>query len=144
MTATANSRWRTARQGPPRQSPRACRSARTWCRARGPAATGSPPRGCPSPAAVVAGEGPRRHRLAAWVTHPQNPYFARATVNRVWALLFGRPLVSPVDNLEPDGPIPAALQILADDFTAHHFDLRRLIRVIASTQVFRLDSATNH
>jgi hypothetical protein len=65
-------------------------------------------------------------------------------VNRVWALLFGRPLVSPVDNLEPDGPIPPALQILADDFTAHHFDLRRLIRVIASTQVFRLDSATDH
>src|SRR3954447_1834328 len=89
-------------------------------------------------------KGSRRERLAAWVTHPKNPYFAKATVNRVWALLFGRPLVSPVDNLEPDGPIPAALQILADDFVAHQFDLRRLIRVIASTEVFRLDSATDH
>jgi hypothetical protein len=49
-----------------------------------------------------------------------------------------------VDNLEPDGPVPPALQILADDFVAHHFDLRRLIRVIASTRVFRLDSATDH
>ena len=89
-------------------------------------------------------KGSRRERLAAWVTHPQNPYFAKATVNRVWAVLFGRPLVSPVDNLEPDEPVPPALQILADDFVAHQFDLRRLIRVIASTRVFRLDSATDH
>jgi hypothetical protein len=90
------------------------------------------------------GNEPNPVRLAAWVTHPKNPYFAKATVNRVWALMFGRPLVAPVDNLEPDGPIPAALQILADDFTAHNFDLRRLIRVIACTQAFRLDSATDH
>ena len=88
--------------------------------------------------------GSRRERLAAWVTHPQNPYFAKATVNRVWALLFGRPLVAPVDNLETDGPIPPALQILADDFAAHDFDLRRLIRIIASTRAYRLDSATEH
>ena len=88
--------------------------------------------------------GTRRQRLAAWVTHPRNPYFAKETVNRVWALMFGRPLVTPVDNLEPDGPVPPALQILADDFVVHRFDLRRLIRVIASTQVFRLDSATDH
>jgi hypothetical protein len=87
-------------------------------------------------------KGTRREKLAAWVTHPQNPYFARATVNRVWALMFGRPLVAPVDNLESDAPIPPAMQILADDFTAHKFDLRRLMRVIVCTQVFRLDSAT--
>jgi Protein of unknown function (DUF1549)/Protein of unknown function (DUF1553) len=89
-------------------------------------------------------QGSRRERLATWVTHPKNPYFAKATVNRMWALLFGRPLVTPVDNLEPDGPVPPALQILADDFVAHHYDLRRLIRVIASSRVFRLESATVH
>jgi hypothetical protein len=88
--------------------------------------------------------GTRRQQLATWVTHRNNPYFARATVNRVWALVFGRPLVEPVDNLESEGPIPAALQILADDFIAHKFDLRHLIRAIASTEVFRIDSATEH
>lgn len=88
-------------------------------------------------------KGSRREKLAAWVTHPQNRYFAKATVNRVWALMFGRPLVAPVDNLESDNPIPPAMQILADDFTAHNFDLRRLVRVIASTQVFRIDSASD-
>jgi hypothetical protein len=89
----------------------------------------------------------RRERLATWVTHARNPYFAKAAVNRVWALMLGRPLVDPVDNIEPDPdksapPQPAALQLLADDFAEHGFDLRRLVRVIASTEVFRLDSAT--
>jgi len=91
---------------------------------------------------LLPDHGPRRRQLAEWVTHPKNPYFAKAAVNRVWALVFGRPLVEPVDNLEPETPIPPALQILADDFAANHFDLRHLIRVIASTEVFRLDSAT--
>ncbi|HVK10932.1 MAG TPA: DUF1549 domain-containing protein [Gemmataceae bacterium] len=87
-------------------------------------------------------DGERRDRLAAWVTHPKNPYFARATVNRVWALMTGKPLVEPVDNLDIEGPLPAPLTILADDFSAHGYDLRRLIRIIARTQVFRLDSAS--
>lgn len=92
---------------------------------------------------LLPDDGARRQRLAAWVTHRKNPYFARAAVNRVWALMFGRPLVDPVDNLETDGPAPAALQILADDFAAHRFDLRRLVRVIAATEVYRLDSAAD-
>lgn len=92
---------------------------------------------------LLPDDGTRRHRLAAWVTHPKNPYFAKAAVNRVWALMFGRPLVEPVDNLETDGPAPPALQILADDFAAHGFDLRRLVRVIAATEVYRLDSAAD-
>jgi hypothetical protein len=100
-----------------------------------------------APAVPFAGEllpadGNRRWQLACWVTHPQNPYFSRAIVNRVWALMLGRPLVEPVDNLESDTPAPPALDLLADDFAQHGFDLRRLIRVIASTEVFRLDSAT--
>jgi hypothetical protein len=88
-------------------------------------------------------EGTRRQQLAVWVTDRRNPYFTRATVNRVWALMLGRPLVDPVDNLETDGPTPAALQILADDFADHDFDLRRLIRLIACSRAFRLDSAAD-
>ncbi|HTU19172.1 MAG TPA: DUF1553 domain-containing protein, partial [Gemmataceae bacterium] len=88
--------------------------------------------------------GSRRWQLACWVTHPKNPYFARAAVNRVWALMLGRPLVEPVDNLESDTSAPPALDLLADDFVEHGFDLRRLLRVIACTEVFRLDSATEH
>jgi hypothetical protein len=58
--------------------------------------------------------------------------------------MVGRPLVEPVDNLESDTPPPPALDLLADDFAEHGFNLRRLIRVIACTEVFRLDSAAEH
>ena len=85
----------------------------------------------------------RRQQLAAWVTHPKNPFFSREAVNRIWALMLGKPIVETIDNLETESPPPAALQILADDFAAHHFDLRHLIRVIANTEVFRLDSASD-
>jgi hypothetical protein len=98
----------------------------------------------PFAAELLPGHGSRRWQLACWVTDPRNPYFARATVNPVWALMFGRPLVEPVDNLQSDGPVPPALQLFADDFAAHGFDLRRLIRVIAATEVFGLDSAAEH
>jgi Protein of unknown function (DUF1549)/Protein of unknown function (DUF1553) len=83
---------------------------------------------------------PQRERLARWVTNPKNPNFSRATVNRVWALMFGRPLVDPVDDLTAAEELPEPLTILADDFVAHGYDLRRLVRVIATSQVFRLDS----
>ncbi len=93
----------------------------------------------PSNPELLPAEGTPRQRLAGWIVDPRNPYFSRAVVNRVWALVFGRPLVEPIDDLlEADDP-PAALEILADDFNAHGRDLRRLIRAIAATEVFRLD-----
>ncbi len=85
-------------------------------------------------------EGNNRQRLAAWVTSDENRMFARAAVNRAWALLFGRPLVEPIDDLPIEGPFPAMLEILTDDFIAHGHDWRRLQAVIATTRVFRLDS----
>jgi hypothetical protein len=88
--------------------------------------------------------GRPRQRLARWVTHSKNRAFARATVNRVWALMFGRPLVEPVDEIPlketPKNPYPPGLEILADDFIIHKFNLQRLIRVIAATSAFGLDS----
>ncbi|RUL81076.1 DUF1553 domain-containing protein [Tautonia sociabilis] len=89
-------------------------------------------------------EGNRRWRLACWVTHPDNPQLARATANRVWALMFGRPLVEPVDDLEAVDALPEPLLLLADDFASHGFDLKRLIRAVAATEAFSLDSATDH
>jgi Protein of unknown function (DUF1549)/Protein of unknown function (DUF1553) len=86
--------------------------------------------------------GTPREQLAAWVVDSRNPNFARATVNRVWALLFGRPLVEPIDDLTAAGELHPALIQLADDFARTGYDLQRLIRVIAATEVFRLDSAT--
>lgn len=84
--------------------------------------------------------GNARQRLAIWITHPENKAFPRATVNRVWAILFGIPLVEPLDHIPLSGNLPRTLEILADDFASHHFDLRRLIRIIIRTQAFQHDS----
>ena len=92
---------------------------------------------------LMPADGPLRERLAAWVTHPDNRPFARALVNRTWALLFNRPLHQPVDSIPLEGPWPAGMEILADDLIAHHFDVQRLIRVIAATKAFQRDSRSN-
>ncbi|WP_406693602.1 DUF1549 domain-containing protein [Singulisphaera sp. Ch08] len=86
-------------------------------------------------------DGTLRSQLARWVTDPKNPNFPRATVNRVWALLFGRALVEPIDDLPPESELPPVLIELANDFVAHGYDLQRLIRLIVATEVFQLDSA---
>ena len=106
---------------------------------RRPSAETVPPK-VPFNDELLAEAGPPRNRLAHWITHPDNRAFARTTVNRIWALLFNRPLVKPIDDIPLAGPFPPGLETLANDLIAHHYDLRRLIQVIASTQVFRLDS----
>lgn len=78
-----------------------------------------------------------RVQLANWVTSRENKQFGRAAVNRIWALLCGRPLVQPVDEVPFFGPFPPGLETLADDFQAHNCDLRRLIRAIAATDAFQ-------
>ena len=88
--------------------------------------------------------GSRRQQLARWVTHPDNHALSRAIVNRVWALLLGRPLVEPIDHIPLEGPYPPGLETLANDFAGHGFNLRRLISQIAATRVFQLQSHAAH
>lgn len=92
---------------------------------------------------LLSKEGQPRDRLAHWITHPENRAFARTTVNRVWALLFNRPLHKPIDDIPLDGPFPPGMETLTDDLIAHHFDLHRLIRLITYTRVFQLDSRSS-
>ncbi|MBP6602863.1 MAG: DUF1553 domain-containing protein [Verrucomicrobiales bacterium] len=89
---------------------------------------------------LLGESGSRREQIANWVTHPKNEAFARATVNRTWAILFGRPLLTPVDDIPLDGPYPAGLEELARCFTESGYDLQYLIRIIASSEPFRRDS----
>lgn len=89
-------------------------------------------------------EGTLRERLAAWVTDPQNRRFDRATVNRVWGLMFGKPYAEPVDDLpnpKESGIDPAdVLDLLSTDFQSHGRDLKRLVSTIAALRVFRESS----
>jgi len=89
--------------------------------------------------------GTHRQNLAAWVVHDDNRRFDRAIVNRMWGILFGKAWHEPVDDIPApetaiDGDPEDLLDILANDFRDHGRDLRRLIRVIASTDAFRRSS----
>ena len=84
-----------------------------------------------------------RKALAAWMTAPDNPYFARATANWVWAQLFGKGLVDPPDDMSRANPPvhPELLDALARHFVEHKYDLRDLIRTIAISEAYGLSSA---
>ncbi|RUL81854.1 DUF1549 and DUF1553 domain-containing protein [Tautonia sociabilis] len=84
-----------------------------------------------------------RSVLAKWITSPENPYFARAAANRLWAQFFGRGLVDPVDEM---GPInqpshPELLDELALRFAQSGFDPRFLIRAITASDTYQRTSA---
>ncbi len=84
----------------------------------------------------------RREQLAAWLTDKRNPYFAKAAVNRCWALMFGRGLIDPVDDLGEHNPPshPELLDELADYFVTTNYDLRNLLRVLANTNAYQRTS----
>jgi len=78
------------------------------------------------------------------MTAPGNPYFARATANWVWAQLFGKGLVDPSDDLSRSNPPvhPELLDALARHLVTKRYDLRDLIRTIATAQTYGVSSAT--
>ena len=96
-----------------------------------------------SPASAT-GVNPRE-LLADWMTAPENPYFSRAIVNRVWANFFGKGLVEPVDDFRPGNPPshPELLEALAEDFRRSGFDLKHLMRTIARSGTYQLSGDFN-
>ncbi|MCH8828116.1 MAG: DUF1553 domain-containing protein [Planctomycetes bacterium] len=88
------------------------------------------------------GSETRRQQLARWLTAKNNPYFAKATVNRIWAILFGYGLVDPIDDFGKHNPAshPQLLNELARDFADHNFNVRRLFRILASSKAYQLSS----
>ena len=94
-------------------------------------------------AAAVGPEADRLAALAGWVAAPDNPFFARAQVNRVWLHLMGRGLVDPNDDFRATNPPtnPALLDWLAKDFAAGGFRLKRTVRAVMTSRVYQLESA---
>lgn len=84
----------------------------------------------------------KRRTIARWITGPENPYFTRAVVNRVWANFFGRGFVQPVDDIDPANPVvhPEVFAQLCDQLRLHRYDLKYLVRVITATRVYQLSS----
>ncbi len=84
-----------------------------------------------------------RLRLAEDVSDPRNPLTARVMVNRIWRHLFGRGLVSTVDNFGRLGSLPThpeLLDFLADRFVKDGWSIKRMVRRLVLTATYQLDS----
>ena len=83
-----------------------------------------------------------RVKLADWMAQPENPYFSKAIVNRIWAHVMGVGLVESVDDMRVTNPPsnPPLLEALAKDFVAHKFDLKHLQRTIMNSRAYGLSS----
>ncbi len=87
----------------------------------------------------------RRAHLAQWLTSPQNDFFARNIVNRVWGNFMGRGLVHPIDDVRATNPASneELFSALAKDFVANGFDIKRLVRTIMNSATYQLSSEAN-
>ncbi|HEY7158964.1 MAG TPA: DUF1549 and DUF1553 domain-containing protein [Gemmataceae bacterium] len=94
------------------------------------------------PAGKFTPEEDPRHALVDWMARPDNPFFARALVNRMWGHFLGRGLYHEVDDLRETNPPsnPELLDALARDFVQHKFDVKHVIRTILNSRVYQLSS----
>lgn len=88
---------------------------------------------------LLKGYADPREPLLQWLRSKDNPYFARAFVNRVWAAYFHRGLIEPVDDINlANPPVNAELMdYLATDFIAHGYDMKRLHRMILNSDTYQ-------
>ena len=93
----------------------------------------------------LANDQDPRVALAAWMTAPENPFFARTLVNRYWKHFFGRGIVEPEDDMRVTNPPsnPALLDALEANFKQSKFDMKVLIRTICQSTTYQLDSVPN-
>lgn len=106
----------------------------------------------PVPVAVLGGEPvdlnaayDRRQILAAWITAPDNPYFAKLIVNRLWAHYMGRGLIEPLDDLRDTNPASneRLMEVLVQHLIELKFDLRLFTETLLSSQVYQLSHVAN-
>ncbi|MEZ6091216.1 MAG: DUF1553 domain-containing protein, partial [Pirellulaceae bacterium] len=84
-------------------------------------------------------DGNARAKLMSWLREPENPYFAKAIVNRVWANYFGVGIVNPVDDLNLANPPSNAplMDYLAKGFVENDYDLKWLHRTIVNSDAYQ-------
>ena len=87
----------------------------------------------------------RRQQLAAWITSPNNPYFARSFVNRLWGYLTGTGLMEPLDDIRAGNPPtnPELLDYLTEEFKKSNFNVEHVLRLICSSRTYQLSVGSN-
>jgi hypothetical protein len=90
-------------------------------------------------------KGTRREQLAAWMTSPDNRYFASSYVNRIWGYLTGSGIVEPLDDIRAGNPPsnPELLDYLTHEFIEHNFDVRHIVKLVARSRTYQLALTTN-
>jgi hypothetical protein len=93
----------------------------------------------------VSAEQDGREILADWMTRKDNPFLARATVNRLWSHLFGKGIIDPVDDIRSSNPPVNGplLDALAKDFLEHNFDVRHVLRTMLNSRTYQLAAKAN-
>lgn len=93
---------------------------------------------------AVAEDQDPRELLMQWLRRPDNPFFARAIVNRIWAHYFGRGIVDPPDDLSPLNPAshPELLDEVSAEFVKVKYDLKWLHRTILNSQTYQRSNRT--
>jgi WD40 repeat protein len=87
----------------------------------------------------------RRQEIASWLTSADNPYFAKSYVNRLWGYLLGVGIIEPIDDIRAGNPAtnPELLDYLAVEFVKSGFNVRHIIRLIATSRTYQLSVSTN-
>ena len=87
----------------------------------------------------------RRAVLAEWIVSPKNPYFAKATVNRIWHQYFGTGIVEPFDDFRSTNrpSNPELLDRLAEFFAANGYRLKPIHRLILNSRTYQLTSRSD-
>ncbi len=96
-------------------------------------------------AVAVTGQQDARQLLAGWLTRKDNPFLARATVNRLWSYLFGKGIIDPVDDIRSSNPPVNGplLDALTKDFLDHDFDVRHVLRTMLNSRTYQLSARVN-
>ena len=89
-----------------------------------------------------ASDAERRGKLAEWLTSRENPWFAAALVNRLWAELVGEGFYEPVDDMGPERQCsaPNTMQFLSESFADSGYDVKRLLQTITATEAYQRSS----
>lgn len=87
----------------------------------------------------------RREELAAWITAPDNRFFASSYVNRLWGYLTGAGIIEPLDDIRAGNPPrnPALLEYLTREFVASGFNVRQLMALICKSRTYQLSIRPN-
>jgi len=90
-------------------------------------------------------KGNRRQNFAAWLTAPDNEYFAKSYVNRLWGYLTGTGIIEPIDDIRAGNPPtnPELLDWLTGQFVDSGFDVQRLVKIITKSRTYQLSVEVN-